>query len=728
MKNSMVENLARRCGIVESYVDAHGQRRATRPQTRAALLAAMGFDGSTEEGARRAVEALLRREWTRVLPPVWVHRSSGSPAVELSLPRRTKQIDWRVTLEDGRRMTGRAIVRDLEVIARAEVDGVGYVRVKLRLDGDFPQGYHRLSVQRGGERMPLIVAPAQCWVPSEMSGGSRFWGITIQLYLSRSKRDWGIGDFGDLRALADILKPLGAEVIGLNPLHALFPDDPEHASPYSPASRLLLNVLNIDVARLAARLKSAKARRLIGSPAFRRRLSRCRRASHVRYADVAALKLPTLRILFDAERSQRRSAASRAYERFERAASEAFKRACLFMALREHFSAQGPEAADWRSWPREYRHPESAAVKRFVIEHGDLVSFHCWLQYVADDQLRAAAEAASSMVIGLYRDLAVGADPAGAETWSNQRSVVSLAQIGAPPDIYNPPGQDWGLPPFNPMALREEGYRGFIDLVRANMRHAGGLRIDHVMGLLQLYWVPQGLSPKDGTYVQYPIDDLVGILALESQRQKCLVVGEDLGTVPAGFRERMAAANILSYRVLYFERDERGFLPPERYPPLALAVASSHDLPTLRAWWDSSDLDLKAKLRLFPTADDRRIARRERRRDTAQLQQALRREGLVDDPLGADALFSAAHAYLGRTPCMLATVQLDDITDETEPVNVPTTSEERGNWRRRSSLSLEQIAASPRLVKVSEIFAASRRNRAIVPPAGRGRAARRPHS
>jgi 4-alpha-glucanotransferase len=521
---------------------------------------------------------------------------------------------------------------------------------------------------------------------------------------------------------------LGADVIGLNPLHALFPDDPEHASPYSPASRLLLNVLNIDVAQLAVQLKSAEARRLIASPAFRRSLSRCRRASHVRYSDVAALKLPALRILFDAARSQRRSAAWRACKRFERASSEAVKRACLFMALREHFSAQGSEAADWRSWPCEYRHPESPAVKSFVIEHADLVSFQCWLQYVADAQLKAAAEAAAPMVIGLYRDLAVGAHPAGAETWSNQRSVVSLAQIGAPPDIYNPPGQDWGLPPFAPMALREEGYRGFIDLVRANMRHAGGLRIDHVMGLLQLYWVPQGRSPKEGTYVEYPIDDLVGILALESQRQKCLVVGEDLGTVPAGFRERMAAANILSYRVLYFERDEHGFLPPERYPELALAVVSSHDLPTLRAWWDTSDLNLKAKLRLFPAAEDRRIAGRERSRDIADLRQALRREGLWGDPPGADALFSAAHAYLGRTPCVLATVQLDDITDETEPVNVPTTSDERGNWRRRSSLTLEQIARSSRLAQVSRIFGAERRDRAAVARTGRRRSPGRPPS
>jgi 4-alpha-glucanotransferase len=559
--------------------------------------------------------------------------------------------------------------------------------------------------------MSLIVAPAKCWVPPAALSGARLWGVTTQLYLTRSTRDWGIGDFADLRALVGILRPLGADVIGLNPLHALFPDDPEHASPYSPASRLLLNVLNIDVAGLARELESAEAARLMASPVFRRRLARCRRATHVRYAEVAALKLPVLRILFTATASKRRSRHWTGYKRFERAASEAVKRACLFMALREYFSSRGSAAADWRQWPAHYRDPESTAVKAFVAEHADLVSFQIWLQYVADRQLKAAAEAAAPMVVGLYRDLAVGANPAGAETWSNQRSVVTEASVGAPPDIYNPPGQDWGLPPFNPTALREEAYRGFIDLVRANMRHAGGLRIDHVMGLLQLYWVPRGRSPRDGTYVQYPIDDLVGILALESHRQRCLVVGEDLGTVAEGFRERMAAANILSYRVLYFERDEHGFVPPERYPELALAVVSSHDLPTLGAWWETSDLGLKARLKLYPTAGDRRTARRERSRDRAELRQALRREGLLCDALDGGALFAAAHAFLGRTPCMLATVQLDDITDEREPVNVPTTSDEHPNWRRRASLTLEQIAKSSRLAAVCRIFREERQHR-----------------
>jgi 4-alpha-glucanotransferase len=714
MSSSTRQCLSRRCGIADSYVDARGVSRRTSAGTRTAILAAMGFDASSEESATRALQELNRQEWAKALPPAIVHRTPGPPAVLVTVPAGTRRIVWSAEMEDGTRRRRRVDVKRLAVADRLTIDGVAYVRLRLVLSGDFPYGYHTLSVR--GARMPLIVAPAKCWLPSKIAAGSRLWGVTAQLYLLRSRRDWGIGDFGDLRALIDIVKPHGADVIGVNPLHALFADDPEQASPYSPASRLLLNVLNIEVPPLARQLKSEKARRLMASNEFRRRLERCRDATHVSYGEVAALKSQVLRILFDASRSQRRSPAWRAYKKFERASSHAIKRACLFLALRGYFAAQAPELADWRHWPHEYRDPESQAVKAFAAEHADLVSFQVWLQHVADMQLGAAVEAAAPMAIGLYRDLAVGADPAGAETWANQHAVVAAAQVGAPPDIYNPPGQDWGLPPFNPQALREEGYRAFIDLVRANMRHAGGLRIDHVMALMQLYWVPRGMTPKDGTYVEYPIDDLVGILALESHRHECIVVGEDLGTVPAGFRERMTAANILSYRVLFFERDEQGFLAADRYPELALAVVSSHDLPTLRAWWQGSDLDLKEKLGLFPTPEDQRNARQQRVRDKAQLQQALRREGLADGALDADSLFAAAHAFLARTACALSTVQIDDITDETDPVNVPTTSDEHRNWRRRLSLTLEQIAKSPRLSQVSKALRAERRSRPAALP------------
>ena len=413
-----------------------------------------------------------------------------------------------------------------------------------------------------------------------------------------------------------------------------------------------------------------------------------------------------------------------AFERFQREHGEVLRRNCLFLALREHFAARDPDRADWHAWPEPYRDPASPDVRRFAETNRTRLEFFAWLQWIADDQLGAAAATARErgMAVGLYRDLAVGADRAGAETWVNDAAVVSGAQVGAPPDIFNPAGQAWGLPPFHPRALREEAYRSFVELVRANMRHAGGLRIDHVMGLQHLYWVPQGQKPSEGAYVRYPLDDLVGILALESQRHRCLVVGEDLGTVPEGFRERMAAANILSYRVLFFEQDiETGeFVPPESYPSLALAVVGSHDLPTLRGWWEGRDLDIKERLGLFPGAGEARRQRETRERDKRQLVTALRGEGLLagDGEPDIRALARAAHFYLARTPCALAMAQIDDLTDEADPVNVPATSDEHPNWRRRLSMTLDELAARPRFVDITEYFRAERGPKRPAPDGG----------
>jgi 4-alpha-glucanotransferase len=507
----------------------------------------------------------------------------------------------------------------------------------------------------------------------------------------------------------------GAAVVGLNPLHALFHDNPEQASPYSPASRLLLNILNIDVTALPESRDCPDAAKLIRG--LRDRIEQCRASRLVDYETVTELKLAVLRKLFEACRADTRR--WRAFQAFRRDLGETLERNCLFLALREHFAARSPELADWHVWPEDHRQPDAASVARFREQHGDRVEFFAWTQFVADEQLGAAAALATrhGMPVGLYRDLAIGADGSGAETWANAAAVVSGASVGAPPDIGNPSGQDWGLPPFHPVQLRNEAYRGFIDLIRANMRHAGGLRIDHVMGLRQLWWVPAGHAPRDGAYVRYPMDDLIGILALESQRNRCLVVGEDLGTVPEGFREQLAAANILSYRVLSFEQNPGTgvFLPPADYPRPALAVVGSHDLPTLRGWWDGVDLDLKQNLQLFPGGDEEAAEqRRLRQRDRSRLLEALRAEGLITSVAepGFQLLAEAVHAYLARTPSMLAMAQIDDLTGESEQVNLPTTSTEHPNWRRRLRMTLRELEQRPELNNVARIFNEKRNPRA----------------
>ncbi|MGH7039370.1 MAG: malto-oligosyltrehalose trehalohydrolase [Stellaceae bacterium] len=715
---SAFDRLAERLGIEPEFRDARGNTVRATAEAKCRLLAAMGVAAADETQAQEALAAVERAEWLRPLPPVQVIEAQAGPlAVALVLPAGSGEVAWRLRLEGGTERSGRAVFEALDRIASRNLDGRLMERRRLvlasDLQEDLPWGYHRLEIEPGGAAATLIVTPGRCWLPPALAEGRRLWGIAAQLYLLRSEANWGIGDFGDLCRLVDLAAAEGADVIGLNPLHALFPDDPEHASPYSPASRLLLNILNIDVAAVPELHDCPRAQELLESAGFRQILEECRARHLVDYARVSASKLKVLEALFETARAAPDPARWREFAAFRRERGAVFERNCLFLVLREHFSRQDPAQADWRAWPEAYRDPASPAVARFTAENRARLDFFVWLQWLADRQLGAAAAraAARGMAVGLYRDMAVGADRAGAETWVGKAATVSGAAVGAPPDIYNPAGQNWALPPFDPRALREEGYRSFIDLVRANMRHAGGLRIDHAMGLQHLYWVPQGASPSAGAYVRYPLDDLIGILALESQRHHCLVVGEDLGTVPAGFRARMAQANILSYRVLFFEQDENGgFLPPSAYPTLALAVAGSHDLPTLRGWWEGRDLDLKERLGLYPDAGEAVRQRVMRRRDRAHLLEALRREGLLPAAGEPDtrALARAAHAYLAHTSSLLAMAQIDDLTDEAEPVNVPTTSDERPNWRRRLSMTLEEMAAHPRFRDIAALFRTAR--------------------
>jgi 4-alpha-glucanotransferase len=703
-----LDALALRMGIEPEYHDVRGELIRATAGTKRALLAAMGVPAEDEAGASAALERIAQADWAEPLPPVAVLRQdAGASRIGLRLPAGTEGVVWRLALEDGGTRRGEAEFGALPLAEAVEAGGTRLEHRLLSLPEDLPAGYHTLSIEPGGESMSLIVSPGRCWLPE----GGRLWGIAAQLYLLRSERDWGIGDFGDLRALVEIAAARGAAVIGLNPLHALFPDNPEAASPYSPASRLLLNVLNIDVTALPELPDCPPALELLATPDFKQRLAAVRTARLVDYTAVTALKLQALRPLFDAFRTNASAARREAFAAFRQDRGEMLERSCLFLALRARFAAQDPALSWWRRWPEGFQDPASPEVRRFAQEQAEEVEFQAWLQWIADSQLGAAAAGAKArgMAVGLYRDLAVGADSAGAETWTNQKAVVSGVSVGAPRDIFNPAGQDWGLPPFHPRALRAEGYRSFIELVRANMRHAGGLRIDHVMGLMHLFCIPAGRKAAEGAYIAYPLDDLIGILALESQRQRCLVVGEDLGTVPPGFRERMAASNILSYRILSFEQDGAGrFNPPEAYPHLALAVVGSHDLPTLRGWWDGHDIALKSRYALL-TEEETRWQHDQRARDKAALLAALREAGLLHagEPDIA-ALSQAVHRFLGRSPTLLAVAQLDDMLDEPEQVNVPSTDREHPNWRRKLSVPLEGFAGHPGFEAVAEALRAER--------------------
>lgn len=713
----LLDALADRFGIETSYRDALKKLRKTSEETKRLLLAAMGADAADDGSIAVMLDKIDRDRWQRTLRPVYVVRADDGPiAIELNFtgPRaEAGEVEWTLRLENGTQQQGDAKIETLAVVEEHEIDGKRFARRKLFLGDKIPEGYHRLTIDGGAAESLLIATPGRCWVPPSMSKGTRLWGVSAQLYVLRSEKNWGIGDFGDLRRLVEGLAEKGADIVGLNPLHAMFLDNPEHASPYSPASRLFLNVLYIDVTEVPEFQKCAEARQRTESADFQEKLQKCRSSELVDYTHVAELKLEILRVLFT-NWSSIAEARQGDFEAFRRKRGEALERSCIFHALRQELARQDPTLHDWRLWPAEYRQPESSAVADFAMKHREEVSFMAWMEWLADSQLASAAASAETMEIGLYRDLAVGADITGVETWSSQSSIVSGAHVGAPPDIFNPAGQDWGLPPLNPRALQEEGYRGFIDLIRANMRYAGALRIDHVMALQHLYWVPESRSPREGAYVRYPLDDLVGILALESQRHRCMVVGEDLGTVPDGFRERMAEANILSYRVLFFEQNAKtgAFRKPETYPPLSAAVASNHDLPTIRAWWEGSDIALRERLHLFPDPGGADAQRKQRARDRQQLLRSLRQQGLLGDAaeLNGEELLISVHAFLAKCSSFLALVQADDAAGEIEPVNLPA-SIEYPNWQRKLSVTIEELLDGAEMNRVAEIFTVERDRR-----------------
>ncbi len=710
---SDIDRLADLVGIEPFFHDIWGNRHTVSRETKAALMGALGLavEGEAEVAAsRRRVE---ETPWRRLLPPVQVSGADESLVVPLTLAEADNEtgLAWSVIEEGGATHQGEARPADLPIAADSVLDGRLRHRRLLTLPVRLPLGYHRLIVTQGEQtaELSLIVAPDRCLLPQDVVPGGRSWGLGVQLYGVRSTGNWGMGDFSDLADLAERAAGWGAGTVGLNPLHALFPADPNHYSPYSPSHRVFLDIFYIDVIAVPDLAECPEARDLIGSSNFQRALAEVRASEKVDYPAVAALKRPVLERLFASFQSGHLepttaeppvvSARAAAFRAFQAEGGETLARFALFEALHEHFYGSDPFRWSWQSWPAAYRDPESPEVAAFAAAYADRVTFFQYLQWLADDQLgEAAARArAAGLTFGFYRDLAVAIQPGGAAAWAAQTVMAPTARVGAPPDQFNLHGQDWGLAPMSPVGLVEAAYRPFIAVLRANMRHAGVLRIDHVMALQHLYWIPpQGGM---GAYVSYPFADLVRLVALESHRNRCVVIGEDLGTVPEGFRPAMQRAGILSCRVFYFERSHDGaFLPPEAYPEGALVTATTHDLATLKGFWQGVDLRWRTELGLYPSDGMRDGEVTAREHDRWRLLHALERAGLLPESLHPrhglprfdEDLVVAIYRYLARTPSRLLMVQLEDILSEAEQPNLPGTVDQHPNWRRRTALSLEQ--------------------------------------
>ncbi|TMH36218.1 MAG: malto-oligosyltrehalose synthase [Betaproteobacteria bacterium] len=703
----MLERLAEANGIALQYSDIWGTQHRTAAYTLRALLAAMSVPVATDAEAEQALARLQQTHPNRAIPAVLVVRRGDPIILRLGFPIAfaTEEVVWRLVEEGGAEHVGKVI---LDAQAQERSEGEPSAFHSWLLPHEAALGYHRLIVAHGAETLGetlLIVAPAKCYRPRALEDGGRVWGPAVQLYGLRSERNWGIGDFTDLATLAEQWVSRGAALIAVNPLHALFAHRPAHASPYSPSSRLFFNTLYLDIEQIDDFRESPEAGSLLASQEFQAALAKARAVELVDYPAVAELKSRALALAYRQFRhahlavSDKRAAQ---FHAFCAARGNALERYALFEALQEHFYRDHPSIHGWQLWPEPFRDPGSAAVERFGADHRERVEYYQYLQWQAALQLDTVAQRIrdAGAAIGLYADLAVSIDRAGAEAWANQQSYAMSANVGAPPDEFNLRGQDWGLPPLIPERLRETGYAPFIAMLRANMRNAAALRIDHVMGLLRLFWIPAGADPVHGAYVGYPFADLLAILALESQRHRCLIIGEDLGTVPDELRETLARAGISSTRLFLFERQASGeFKRPAGYLQQAIVCASTHDLPTLAGWWEGRDLALRAELSLFPDEAtlERHVAARAE--DRARVLRALDSEGLLPPGVGLDPaalrvmtreIALALHSFLARTPSEVMLVQLEDVIGVREQANLPATVDEHPNWRRKLPLELER--------------------------------------
>ncbi|MBE8908240.1 4-alpha-glucanotransferase [Enterobacter asburiae] len=671
MESKRLDSAAQAAGISLSYINAHGKPQSIGADTKRRLLDAMH-----KADAKASVAPV---------PNVKVF--TAGKKMPLAVEGRG-EFSWLLTTEEGHQHKGHATGGKT-----------------LNLPAKLPEGYHTLTLTQDDLRFHcrVIVAPKRCYEPQALLEGKKLWGACVQLYTLRSDSNWGIGDFGDLKKMLVDVGERGGAFIGLNPIHALYPANPESASPYSPSSRRWLNVIYIDVNALDDFKNSKEAQAWWKLSTTQQALKQARDADWVDYSTVTALKMAALRLAWKGF-SQRDDEQMAAFRQFVMQEGESLYWQAAFDALHAYQVKEDEMRWGWPVWPDAYQSVDTPEVKAFCEKYADEVDFYLWLQWLAYSQFAACWQVSQGykMPIGLYRDLAVGVAEGGAETWCDRELYCLKASVGAPPDILGPLGQNWGLPPMDPHVMAARAYEPFIDLLRANMQNCGALRIDHVMSVLRLWWIPYGETADHGAYVQYPVDDLLSILALESKRHQCMVIGEDLGTVPVEIVSKLRDSGVYSYKVLYFENDhEKTFRAPKAYPEQSMAVATTHDLPTLRGYWESGDLTLGKTLGLYPDEEVLRGLYQDRELSKQGLLDALHKQGCLPKRAGHKASLMSMTATLNRglqryiadSNSALLGLQPEDWIDMAEPVNIPGTSYQYKNWRRKLSTTLEKMFA-----------------------------------
>ncbi len=700
---------AEECGIQSEYWDIFHKKHEISLDIRRRLLQALGWDVSTLETLDNERRRRFQRRTTQALPQTLVI-SASDPAVPLTLDSSSQgTIHFELQFEDGETLGGTVETNRLCRTCDLRDAGRSWSTYELRLPVEIPLGYHHLTVTLNEEtiaRSHVIVCPNHAYLPESLSRGGRAAGFNVALYGLRSSRNWGCGDFTDLRALAEwARREVGFSFIGLNPLHALHNRAPYNTSPYLPLSIFYKNLIYIDVQNVPEFQQSRCAQELFRSPAVQKELQKLRAAEFVAYQAVDRLKRCFLKILFRdfARQRKRHGERAAAFSAYCEREGDLLEKFALYCALDELLHKQDRRRWTWQQWPPEYQDPESEACRKFAKQHARTVEFYKYIQFVIDEQLSAAQEHAKQcgMEIGLYHDLAVATDSCGSDLWAYRDFYVNGCRVGAPPDDFSPNGQDWAFPPPNKLAHRENGYRLYRESIRKIMCHGGALRIDHVMRLFRLYWIPDGVSARDGSYVRDNAIDLIRILALESVRTRSIVIGEDLGTVTDEIRDTLARFGILSYRLFYFERrpQDRAFKRTEEYPRQALVASTTHDLPTIVGFWTFSDIEARRRAGLIDEAAYRAQIE-DRRREKQRMLDALHAENLLPHYYPRDStqvgevdgvLHNAIIGFLAQVPSMILLVNEGDLTKETHQQNLPGSTAEYPNWQRKMNVKIEDL-------------------------------------
>jgi 4-alpha-glucanotransferase len=697
------------CGIDCEYWDIFHKRHETSSETQRRILQALGWDTATHEAIERERKRRFQVNLTSIVPATLV-LSEMQKSAPVTLPaRETASLCFEMLLEDGQRIAGSLETRQLRIIHCIFNADEQWVTYALDLPTEVPLGYHSLKLTINGRsagKSRVIVCPDRAYIPDGLAQNGRTAGLNIALYGLRSNRNWGCGDFTDLKAMLEWARhEVGFSFVGLNPLHALHNRAPFNTSPYLPLSIYYRNPIYLDIEAVPEFRNSRRAQCLLESVRVQRTIRELREAEFVQYSEVDCLKRRFLKTLYREFRRQKSDGGqrNRLFAEYCEREGDLLQKYALYRTLDEALHRQDRKRWTWREWPAEYQSPDTEEARQFAREHPRSIEFHKYIQFLIDEQLSAAQAYAKQigMPIGLYHDLAVATDRCGSDLWAHRRFYVNGCRVGAPPDDFSPKGQDWGFPPPDAEAHRESGYRLYRESIRKIVEHGGALRIDHVMRLFRLFWIPEGMEPWQGTYVRDHATDLMRILALESVLSKSVVIGEDLGTVTDEIRNMLGSFGILSYRLLYFEKDTQNsaFKHSYEYPERALVSSTTHDLPTLAGFWLSRDIEARRAAGLVDDAGYRNQLE-DRKREKQRMLDILHSENLLpphyprsteDIPELDGDLHNAVIGFLAQVPSMILLLNQEDFTKETEQQNLPGSTAQYPNWQRKMKAKIEDL-------------------------------------